>query len=78
MNHVIMYQPIDRELLEDLFQSAFVAQSFKDLGNLSYSIELPDRDMPRLKKFNIAYTTIRRADIQNVKDKFTKTGNPIF
>ena len=78
MNHVIMYHPIDREMLEDLFQSAFVAQSFTKINDNAFSIELPDRDLPRLKRFSVAHTIIKYMDVQKIKDKIQSVGSLIF
>ena len=72
MNQVIMFQPICRDLLEDLFQSAAVAQSFRDMGSGAYSIELPDRDVKRLKRFNVSYASIRKSDTMEVHRKLLK------
>ena len=72
ISQVIMYQPICRDLLEDLFQSAAVAQSFRDIGSGAYSIELPERDVKRLKRFNVAYASIRKTDASEVNRKLLK------
>jgi len=69
MNFVVMYQPIDREFLEELFENPFSAQSFKDLGNHSYSIEVPDRHLPNFKRFGVAHTVINWIDKREIERK---------
>lgn len=61
MKAVIMYQPICREALELMFESAPVAQSFKQVTDNSWYIEM--RDTRILKRFNIPHAVMSRTDI---------------
>jgi hypothetical protein len=73
LNQVVMYRPICRELLEDLFQSAVVAQSFREIRPGAYAIELPDRDIKRLKSFGVAHAVINyMPTIEEVTRKLSK------
>lgn len=63
-----MYQPICREALELMFESAPVAQSFRKLTDISWYIEM--RDTSVLKKFKIPHTAVNRNDIVETQREY--------
>lgn len=63
MKAVILYAPINRELLEEIFQSAAVANSYKHIGNGAYKIEM--RDTSILERFNQPHAAISLIDLKN-------------
>lgn len=65
MKAVIMYQPICREALELMFESAPVAQSFRKVDDHSWYIEM--RDTRILKRFGIPHAVMNRTDIVETK-----------
>lgn len=68
MQAIVMYQPICREALELMFESAPVAQSFRKLSDTSWYIEM--RDTKILKRFQIPHTAINRNDIIETKREY--------
>jgi len=58
MQSVVMYQPICREALELMLESAPVAQSFRQIDDHSWYIEL--RDTSILKRFHIPHAAMNK------------------
>lgn len=66
----MLYRPIDRELLEDLFQSDAVAESFRHVGSGVYEIQM--RDTKILTKYNQPHSVVNFSDIAEVRRKEKK------
>lgn len=63
MKAVVLYAPINRELLEEIFMSAAVASSYKHIGNGAYKLEM--RDTKILTQFNQPHAVIDLIDLRN-------------
>lgn len=65
MKAIVMYQPICREALELMLESGPVAQSFKQITNNSWYIEM--RDTRILQRFKIPHAVMNRNDMVETK-----------
>jgi hypothetical protein len=63
MKVVTLYAPINRELLDEIFQSAAIANSYRRIGNGAYQIEM--RDTSILTRFNQPHAVINLIDLKN-------------
>lgn len=67
MKAVILYAPINRELLEEIFQSAAIASSYKHIGNGAYKLEM--RDTSILTRFHQPHAVINLIDLKNENER---------
>ena len=62
MKSVTLFTPIDRELLEELFQSDAVASSYRKIRSGCYEIQM--RDTRILTKYNQPHAVIDYGDMK--------------
>ena len=71
MKSVVLYAPINRELLEEVFISSAVAMSYRKLYHNVYALEM--RDPSIFRKYNQPHAVIDLADYkQEVERKVAK------
>ena len=62
MKSVTLFAPIDRELLEEIFQSDAVAASYRKVGSGCYEIQM--RDTKILTKYNQPHSVVNYIDMK--------------
>ena len=67
MQCVMLYPPINSELLEEIFVSAAVAQSFKKAHSGAYSLEI--RDARIFTQYNQPHSVINFTDMKEAIEK---------